>query len=98
LVLGNFQRSSYEGSFKPFTKVKEVFKSRWVGVRLSGRVYSVVKAAASIAGVSVSEFVRQAILERLERMNVMGSEVKAALAKEVEGAAELADVRRARGR
>jgi uncharacterized protein (DUF1778 family) len=57
------------------------YKERWISLKVSRKVAEVVRVAASTMGISVSEFARQAILERLERMNVMGSEVKAALTK-----------------
>lgn len=44
-----------------------------------------VKATALTMGVSVSEFARQAVLEKLERMNVLSSEVKAILSREIDG-------------
>ena len=50
---------------------------------MSERIAEIIKAAASAMGVSKSEFTRQAVLEKLERMNVVSSEVKAALAQEV---------------
>jgi uncharacterized protein (DUF1778 family) len=59
------------------------YKERWISLKVSRKVAEVVKIAASTMGISVSEFARQAILERLERMNIMGSEVKAALTKGV---------------
>ena len=58
-------------------------KVRWISVKVSERIWNVVKTAASTMGISISEFTRQAILEKLERMNVIASEVKAVLAQEV---------------
>lgn len=52
-------------------------KSHWINVKVSHRVAEMVKALASTMGVSTSEFVRQALLEKLERMNVISSELKA---------------------
>jgi len=54
-----------------------VRKSRWINVKVSQRIAEMVKALASTMGVSTSEFVRQALLEKLERMSVISSELKA---------------------
>jgi hypothetical protein len=51
-------------------------------VKVSERVAKIVRTVASAMGVSVSEFTRQALLEKLERMNIVGSEVKAVLFQE----------------
>jgi len=59
-----------------------VSKSCWISVKVSERVAKIVRTVASAMGVSVSEFTRQALLEKLERMNIVGSEVKAVLFQE----------------
>lgn len=51
-------------------------------MKVSQTVAKIVKLTASTMGISISEFARQAILEKLERMNLMGSEVKALIAQE----------------
>lgn len=65
-----------------FAEVIDVHKNRWISVKVSERIAEIIRTAASAMGVSKSEFTRQAVLEKLERMNVVGSEVKAALAQE----------------
>jgi len=58
-------------------------KTRWISVKVSQRIAQITKTVALAMGISVSEFTRQAILEKLERINVMSSEVKAALSQEI---------------
>lgn len=53
-------------------------KSRWINVKVSQRIAEMVKVLASTMGLSTSEFVRQALLEKLERMNVISPELKVA--------------------
>lgn len=60
------------GVQKPLDKRKSVRENR--GYR---------KDRVPSDGVSVSEFARQAIIEKLERLNVVSSEVKTVLAREV---------------
>ncbi|PUA32959.1 MAG: hypothetical protein B9J98_03485 [Candidatus Terraquivivens tikiterensis] len=60
----------------------DVRKTCWISVKVSQTVAKIVKLTASTMGISISEFARQAILEKLERMNLMGSEVKALIAQE----------------
>jgi len=50
-------------------------------VRISERVSEIIKAVAATMGISCSEFVRQAVLEKLQSLSVIGSEVKAELSK-----------------
>lgn len=57
-------------------------KDRWISVKVSGRIAETVKTVAGAMGISVSEFTRQALLERLERLNLVSSEVKEILARE----------------
>jgi len=56
-----------------------VYKNKWISVKVSQRIAQIIKTAAFAMGISVSEFIRQAILEKLEHMNVLSSEVKSAL-------------------
>jgi hypothetical protein len=56
-------------------------KKCWLTVKISERVAEIVKIASSALGISVSEFTRQALLEKLERMNIVSSEVKTILSQ-----------------
>ena len=58
-----------------------MIKKCWVCVRISERVSEIIKAVAATMGISCSEFVRQAVLEKLQSLSVIGSEVKAELSK-----------------
>ena len=58
-------------------------KDRWISVKVSEKIAETVKVVASTMGISVSEFTRQAILEKLQEMNLVSTQVKAALTQEV---------------
>ena len=58
-----------------------MIKKCFIGVRISERVSEIIKAVAATMGISCSEFVRQAVLEKLQSLSVIGSEVKAELSK-----------------
>ena len=58
-----------------------MIKKRLIGVRISERMSEIIKAAAATMGISCSEFVRQAVLEKLQSLSVIDSEIKAALSK-----------------
>jgi predicted transcriptional regulator len=73
---------SYRAPYYAFSEVMYVPKNCWISVKVSERVAKIVKTVASAMGVSVSELTRQALLEKLERMNIVGSEVKAVLFQE----------------
>lgn len=52
-------------------------------MKVSEKIAETVKVVASTMGISVSEFTRQAILEKLQEMNLVSTQVKAALTQEV---------------
>jgi hypothetical protein len=56
-------------------------KNCWISVKVSERVAEIVKIASSALGISVSEFTRQALFEKLERMSIVSSEVKTVLSQ-----------------
>jgi predicted DNA binding CopG/RHH family protein len=69
--------------FLNFAEVMHARKDRWISVKVSEKIAETVKVVASTMGISVSEFTRQAILEKLQQMNLVSTQVKAALTQEV---------------
>ena len=51
-------------------------KHYWLTTRVEERVAVLVKKAAQAMGISISEFLRMALLEKLLSLNLLGAEVK----------------------
>jgi len=75
--------------------VISVGKDCWLTVRVSEKIARIVRTTADLMGLSVSELLRQAILEKLERMNLIGSEIKAVLSR-IEGDSDGEEVKKCR--
>ncbi len=56
-----------------------MYKNRWISVKVSERIAEIVKTVALTMGISVSEFTRQAILEKLEHMGILSPELESSL-------------------
>ena len=57
-------------------------KDCWLTVRVSEKMAQIVRTTADLMGLSVSELLQQAILEKLELMNPTESEVKVLMRSE----------------